>query len=57
MINPNFKKTLIAREVGKEIFKVANTEGMTAAEIIDACDNDWYYDARICGEFVIIYID
>lgn len=57
MMNVNFTKTLIARERGKEIYRVANTEGMTEREILDACANDWYYGGRVLGTEVTIYID
>ena len=57
MMNPNFTKKLIARECGKEIYRVTNTEGMTENEILDTCANDWYYGGRVLNDEAIVYID
>lgn len=58
MKNINFKSICIGREVGKNIYRIENYDGMTNDEIFDACNGDSYHFGGVrFGNIVTIYID
>jgi hypothetical protein len=56
MKNNNFEKIFVGRGCGTEEYRVKNCEGMTEAEIINACDRN-NFGGRVCGNLVTVYID
>lgn len=56
MINANFTTKYLRTCGATAEYEVANTEGMTEAEIIDACDRN-NFGGRVYGSRVQVYID
>lgn len=56
MKNANFTKKYLGTWGATAEYEVTNTEGMTEAEIIDACDRN-NFGGRVCGSRVQVYID
>lgn len=56
MINANFTKKLENRTATTHTYTVENIDGMTKAEIIDACDPN-NFGGDVWGNTVKVYID
>lgn len=56
MKNTTFTHKLISRRRGVDVYTIANYEGMTKDEILDACDRN-NFGGNIYGDTAEVYTD